>query len=75
MRQFVTSRVGTKSTGRFALSERTPQNKLVHLTGSTDWIGWLIDVHLDYAGPHSLRGSATVCVRVLQQASARGRQG
>jgi tRNA-2-methylthio-N6-dimethylallyladenosine synthase len=42
-----------------ALSGRTRQNKLVHLTGPTSWIGRFIDVTVDHAGPYSLRGSAT----------------
>jgi len=41
-----------------ALSGRTRQNKLVHLTGSADWLGRFVDVTIDHAGPYSLRGSA-----------------
>jgi tRNA-2-methylthio-N6-dimethylallyladenosine synthase len=40
-----------------ALSGRTRQNKLVHLTGSADWVGRFVDVRIDHAGPYSLRGS------------------
>ena len=41
-----------------ALSGRTRQNKLVHLAGPTDWVGRLIDVRVEHAGPYSLRGAA-----------------
>jgi tRNA-2-methylthio-N6-dimethylallyladenosine synthase len=39
-----------------ALSGRTRQNKLVHLTGPADWVGRLVDVAVEHAGPYSLRG-------------------
>jgi len=41
-----------------ALSGRTRQNKLVHLTGPADWIGRTVDVRVEHAGPYSLRGEA-----------------
>jgi tRNA-2-methylthio-N6-dimethylallyladenosine synthase len=41
------------------LSGRTRQNKLVHLVGPASWLGSLIDVHIDHAGPYALRGNAT----------------
>jgi tRNA-2-methylthio-N6-dimethylallyladenosine synthase len=43
---------------RVALSGRTRQNKLVHLAGPVDWIGRLVDVRVEHAGPYSLRGAA-----------------
>jgi tRNA-2-methylthio-N6-dimethylallyladenosine synthase len=42
-----------------ALSGRTRQNKLVHLTGPADSIGRLVAVRVEHAGPYSLRGTAT----------------
>jgi tRNA-2-methylthio-N6-dimethylallyladenosine synthase len=42
-----------------ALSGRTRQNKLVHLTGPVDWVGRTVDVRVEHAGPYSLRGAAT----------------
>jgi tRNA-2-methylthio-N6-dimethylallyladenosine synthase len=45
--------------GGVALSGRTRQNKLIHLAGPTDWIGRLVDVRVEHAGPYSLRGTAT----------------
>ncbi|HEX8025913.1 MAG TPA: MiaB/RimO family radical SAM methylthiotransferase, partial [Candidatus Limnocylindrales bacterium] len=42
-----------------ALSGRTRQNKLVHLTGPAEWIGRFVDVRVEHAGPYSLRGTAT----------------
>jgi tRNA-2-methylthio-N6-dimethylallyladenosine synthase len=41
-----------------ALSGRTRQSKLVHLTGPADWIGRFVEVRIEHAGPYSLRGSA-----------------
>ena len=41
------------------LSGRTRQNKLVHLTGPASWLGQLIDVRIEHAGPYALRGIAT----------------
>jgi tRNA-2-methylthio-N6-dimethylallyladenosine synthase len=40
------------------LSGRTRQNKLVHLSGPAAWVGRLVDVRIEHAGPYSLRGSA-----------------
>jgi tRNA-2-methylthio-N6-dimethylallyladenosine synthase len=47
----------TPGAGAVALSGRTRQNKLVHLIGPTDWIGRLVDVRVEHAGPYSLRGT------------------
>jgi radical SAM methylthiotransferase, MiaB/RimO family len=41
------------------LSGRTRQNKLVHLTGAAAWLGSLVRVHVDHAGPYALRGTAS----------------
>jgi tRNA-2-methylthio-N6-dimethylallyladenosine synthase len=41
-----------------ALTGRTRQNKLVHLRGPVGWLGQLIDVQIEHAGPYALRGSA-----------------
>jgi tRNA-2-methylthio-N6-dimethylallyladenosine synthase len=41
------------------LSGRTRQNKLVHLTGPSTWLGRLVDVRIEHAGPYALRGTAT----------------
>ena len=38
------------------LSGRTRQNKLVHLTGPAGWLGQLVDVRIEHAGPYALRG-------------------
>jgi tRNA-2-methylthio-N6-dimethylallyladenosine synthase len=38
------------------LSGRTRQNKLVHLSGPASWLGSLVDVHIEHAGPYALRG-------------------
>jgi tRNA-2-methylthio-N6-dimethylallyladenosine synthase len=38
------------------LSGRTRQNKLVHLTGSAAWLGSLVQVRIEHAGPYALRG-------------------
>ena len=40
------------------LSGRTRQNKLVHLSGPTGWLGTLVRVHVGHAGPYALRGTA-----------------
>jgi tRNA-2-methylthio-N6-dimethylallyladenosine synthase len=40
------------------LSGRTRQNKLVHVTGPADWLGRLVDVRIEHAGPYALRGTA-----------------
>ena len=42
------------------LSGRTRQNKLVHLTGPASWLGALIDVRVEHAGPYALRGAPRV---------------
>lgn len=42
--------------GEVALSGRTRGNKLVHLAGSADWMGRLVTVRVDHAGPYALRG-------------------
>ena len=39
------------------LSGRTRQNKLVHLTGPALWLGSLVDVRVEHAGPYALRGA------------------
>ena len=39
------------------LTGRTRQNKLVHLGGSADWLGRLVGVRVEHAGPYALRGS------------------
>jgi tRNA-2-methylthio-N6-dimethylallyladenosine synthase len=45
-----------KGPGSVHLSGRTRQNKLVHLTGPASWLGQLVDVRIDHAGPYALRG-------------------
>jgi tRNA-2-methylthio-N6-dimethylallyladenosine synthase len=45
--------------GEVRLSGRTRQNKLVHLDGPPAWIGSLISVTVEHAGPYALRGVAT----------------
>ena len=39
------------------LSGRTRQNKLVHLRGPAGWLGRLVTVRVEHAGPDALRGS------------------
>jgi tRNA-2-methylthio-N6-dimethylallyladenosine synthase len=51
-------RTPAPAVGDVALSGRTRQNKLVHLTGPADWIGRFVDVRVAHAGPYSLRGGA-----------------
>ncbi|MEO5704055.1 MAG: MiaB/RimO family radical SAM methylthiotransferase [Candidatus Limnocylindrales bacterium] len=41
------------------LAGRTRQNKLVHLTGPAGWLGTLVDVRIEHAGPYALRGVAS----------------
>jgi tRNA-2-methylthio-N6-dimethylallyladenosine synthase len=41
------------------LSGRTRQNKLVHLVGPGAWLGSLVGVRIEHAGPYALRGSAS----------------
>ncbi|MBF8289937.1 MAG: tRNA ((37)-C2)-methylthiotransferase MiaB [Chloroflexi bacterium] len=43
--------------GEVALSGRTRGNKLVHLAGAAEWIGSLVTVRVDHAGPYALRGT------------------
>ena len=43
--------------GQVALSGRTRGNKLVHLAGGADWVGRLVTVRIDHAGPYALRGT------------------
>ena len=40
------------------LSGRSRQNKLVHLTGPAGWLGSLVRVRIEHAGPYALRGIA-----------------
>jgi tRNA-2-methylthio-N6-dimethylallyladenosine synthase len=40
------------------LSGRTRQNKLVHVSGPASWLGTLVDVRIEHAGPYALRGIA-----------------
>ena len=44
--------------GTARLTGRTRQNKLVHLTGPAPWLGTLVDVRVEHAGPYALRGVA-----------------
>jgi tRNA-2-methylthio-N6-dimethylallyladenosine synthase len=53
-----TATEGEGSGDRVHLSGRTRQNKLVHVEGPAAWLGRLIDVRIDHAGPYSLRGTA-----------------
>ena len=43
--------------GEVALSGRTRGNKLVHLAGQAGWIGRLVTVRVEHAGPYALRGN------------------
>ena len=43
--------------GQVALSGRTRGNKLVHLAGDATWVGSLVGVRIDHAGPYALRGT------------------
>ncbi|MBI2762927.1 MAG: MiaB/RimO family radical SAM methylthiotransferase [Chloroflexi bacterium] len=43
--------------GQVALSGRTRGNKLVHLAGDADWVGSLVTVRIEHAGPYALRGT------------------
>jgi tRNA-2-methylthio-N6-dimethylallyladenosine synthase len=40
------------------IAGRTPHFKIVHLDGSADWLGRLLQVRIETAGPNSLVGSA-----------------
>jgi tRNA-2-methylthio-N6-dimethylallyladenosine synthase len=44
--------------GQVALSGRSRGNKLVHLAGGRDWIGRLVTVRVEHAGPYALRGTS-----------------
>jgi tRNA A37 methylthiotransferase MiaB len=48
----------TPGPGEVRLSGRTRQNKLVHLIGPASWIGRLVRVQVEHAGPYALRGTA-----------------
>jgi tRNA A37 methylthiotransferase MiaB len=52
--------IGESGEGRVAvhLSGRTRQNKLVHLAGPASWLGTLVNVRVEHAGPYALRGIA-----------------
>ncbi len=43
--------------GQVALSGRTRGNKLVHLAGDPSWVGSLVGVRIEHAGPYALRGT------------------
>ena len=43
--------------GQVALSGRTRGNKLVHLAGDATWVGSLVAVRIEHAGPYALRGA------------------
>ena len=43
--------------GGVHLSGRTRQNKLVHLRADAAWLGQLVNVTVEHAGPYALRGS------------------
>ena len=43
--------------GQVALSGRSRGNKLVHLAGDASWVGTLVGVRIDHAGPYALRGT------------------
>ena len=43
--------------GEVAMSGRTRGNKLVHLAGDAGWIGRLVTVRIEHAGPYALRGT------------------
>jgi tRNA-2-methylthio-N6-dimethylallyladenosine synthase len=40
------------------VSGRTRESKLVHLDGPAEWVGRLVDVRIEQAGPYSLQGTA-----------------
>ncbi|HEX9551362.1 MAG TPA: MiaB/RimO family radical SAM methylthiotransferase [Candidatus Limnocylindrales bacterium] len=48
----------TLEPGQVAVSGRTRGNKLVHLAGRSDWVGRLVTVRVEHAGPYALRGVA-----------------
>jgi tRNA-2-methylthio-N6-dimethylallyladenosine synthase len=43
--------------GDVNLSGRTRQNKLVHVTGTAAWLGSIVPVRIEHAGPYALRGT------------------
>ena len=43
--------------GQVALSGRTRGNKLVHIAGLPGWVGSLVGVRIEHAGPYALRGT------------------
>ncbi len=43
--------------GEVAMSGRSRGNKLVHLAGPADWVGRLVTVRVEHAGPYALRGT------------------
>jgi tRNA-2-methylthio-N6-dimethylallyladenosine synthase len=47
----------SEGTDAVHLSGRTRQNKLVHLAGPASWLGTLVDVRVEHAGPYALRGT------------------
>jgi tRNA-2-methylthio-N6-dimethylallyladenosine synthase len=48
---------GPPAAGIVNLSGRTRQNKLVHLQGPAAWLGTLVSVRVEHAGPYALRGA------------------
>ncbi len=44
--------------GQVALSGRSRGNRLVHLAGDATWVGSLVGVRIEHAGPYALRGTA-----------------
>jgi tRNA-2-methylthio-N6-dimethylallyladenosine synthase len=52
------------------LTGRTRQNKLVHLTGPASWLGTLVDVRIEHAGPYALRGVTRAGVARENEAAA-----
>jgi tRNA A37 methylthiotransferase MiaB len=53
------SRGGSGAGERVHLTGRTRQSKLVHLEGPVSWLGCLVDVRIEHAGPYALRGVPT----------------
>jgi tRNA-2-methylthio-N6-dimethylallyladenosine synthase len=50
------------------LSGRTRQNKLVHHTGPASWLGSLIGVRIEHAGPYALRGTPAAAATASRSA-------
>jgi tRNA-2-methylthio-N6-dimethylallyladenosine synthase len=48
--------------GALHLSGRTRGNKLVHMTGPGGWLGTLVRVRVEHAGPYALRGIAAAAI-------------